>query len=40
LVITPAGPVLRDNVRQIEPGETLVRNADGSYRIVPPARPD
>jgi hypothetical protein len=33
-VITPAGPVRRDKVRKLKPGETVVRNPDGSYSVV------
>ena len=35
LVITPAGPVLKKNVHQVEPNQAVRRNKDGSYTIVP-----
>ena len=35
LVITPAGPVLKKNVHQVEPNQAVRRNRDGSYTIVP-----
>jgi len=40
-VITPGGPVRRENVHQVEPGGTVVRRDDGSLDIVPapPAGP-
>jgi hypothetical protein len=34
-VITPAGPVPRDKVRKVKPGEVVIRNPDGSYSVVP-----
>jgi hypothetical protein len=35
IVITPAGPIPKDKVRQVKPNETVRRNEDGSYTIVP-----
>ena len=35
LVITPAGPVPKENVHQIGPNQAVRRNPDGSYTIVP-----
>jgi hypothetical protein len=39
LVITPGGPRAKDQVHALKPGEVLRRNKDGSYTIVPTARP-
>ena len=40
-VITPGGPVRRENVHQVEPGGAVVRRDDGSLDILPapPADP-
>jgi len=35
MVITPAGPVPRNRVHPVRPGETVRRNKDGSLEIVP-----
>jgi hypothetical protein len=35
VVITPAGPVPRDKVHKVGPGETVRRNDDGSLEVVP-----
>jgi hypothetical protein len=35
VVITPAGPIPKDKVHEIKPNETIRRNEDGSYTIVP-----
>jgi hypothetical protein len=35
LVITPAGPLPRDKVHPVGPGEGVRRNPDGSYSIIP-----
>ena len=35
LVITPAGPMRRQNVHRVGPNETVRRNDDGTYSIVP-----
>jgi hypothetical protein len=37
LVITPAGPIEKENVHGIGPNETVRRNEDGTYAIVPSA---
>lgn len=34
MVITPAGPLSKDKVHQVEPDQAVVRNKDGSYSIV------
>ena len=34
-VITPGGPRPRDQVHHVRPGETVRRNDDGTYTIVP-----
>jgi len=34
-VITPGGPRQKKNVHRVEPGQTLRRNPDGTYSIVP-----
>jgi hypothetical protein len=39
LVITPAGPVRRDKVNPVGPGEAVRRNEDGSYTVVRQAPP-
>ena len=42
LVITPGGPRPRDQVHHVRPGETVRRNDDGTYTVVPknpPTRP-
>jgi len=39
LVITPAGPMPRDKVQQVGPGETVRRNPDGSHTIAPATEP-
>ena len=33
-MITPAGPVTRDQVRPVKPGEAVRRNDDGTYTVV------
>jgi hypothetical protein len=35
LVITPAGPVRKENVHQVGPNQAVRRNTDGTYTIVP-----
>jgi hypothetical protein len=35
LVITPAGPMRKKNVRQVAPNQAVRRNKDGTYTIVP-----
>jgi hypothetical protein len=35
LVITPAGPIPRDKVHEVRPGETVRQNKDGTMTIVP-----
>ncbi len=35
LVITPAGLVRKNNVHLVQPDQTVRRNSDGSYAIVP-----
>jgi hypothetical protein len=35
MVITPAGPVRKDKVHPVKPGEVVIRNPDGSYSVVP-----
>ena len=35
LVITPAGPIPKENVHPVGPNEIVRRNADGTYTIVP-----
>ena len=37
-VNTPAGPVPKEQVHEVKPGETVRRNKDGTYTNVP--RPD
>lgn len=39
VVITPAGPVPKDKVHPVHPGETVRRNPDGSYTVVPKKNP-
>jgi hypothetical protein len=34
-VITPAGPIPKENVHQVAPNEAVRRNQDGTYSIVP-----
>ena len=34
VVITPAGPVSKDQVHPVGPGETIRRNPDGSYTVI------
>jgi hypothetical protein len=34
LVITPAGPVRRDNVHPVRPDEVVRRNLDGTYTVA------
>lgn len=34
LVITPAGPIPKENVHPVGPNEIVRRNADGTYTIV------
>ncbi|WP_031357400.1 hypothetical protein [Caballeronia sordidicola] len=33
-VLTPAGPLPKDQVHQVGPDQMVVRNEDGSYSIV------
>jgi hypothetical protein len=40
VVITPAGPVPKDKVRRVGPGEMVRRNADGSHEVVPKNKED
>jgi hypothetical protein len=35
VIITPAGPIPRDKVHPVGPGETVRRKKDGSLEIVP-----
>jgi hypothetical protein len=35
LVITPAGPVRKENVHRVAPNQAVRRNKDGTYTIVP-----
>jgi len=35
MVNTPAGPVPRERVHEVKPGEVLRRNKDGTYTKVP-----
>jgi hypothetical protein len=35
LVITPAGPVRKENVHRVAPNQAVHRNKDGTYTIVP-----
>jgi hypothetical protein len=35
VVVTPAGPMLRDSVYPVHPDEAVRRNPDGSYTVVP-----
>jgi len=35
LVITPAGPMPKENVHPVKPNEIVRRNEDGTYTIVP-----
>jgi len=37
IVNTPAGPRRRSQVHHVEPGESVRRNDDGSYTVVPPS---
>jgi hypothetical protein len=42
-VVTPGGPRPRDQTHHVGPGETIRRNADGTYTVVPkdaPVDPD
>jgi hypothetical protein len=40
IVITPGGPRRRDQVHPVGPGETVRRNPDGTYTVVPKPTPD
>ena len=40
IVITPGGPRRRDRVHPVGPGETVRRNPDGTYTVVPKSTPD
>jgi hypothetical protein len=40
IVITPGGPRRRDQVHPVGPGETVRRNQDGTYTVVPKPTPD
>ena len=35
LVITPAGPIPKEEVHLVKPGEIVRRNEDGTYTIIP-----
>jgi hypothetical protein len=35
VVMTPAGPVPKDKVHPVKPGEVVRRNEDGTYTVVP-----
>jgi len=35
IVIAPGGPRRKSTVRKVEPGETVRRNPDGTYSVVP-----
>jgi hypothetical protein len=35
VVITPAGPIPKDKVHLVRPGETVRRNKDGNLQVVP-----
>ncbi len=35
VVITPAGPMPKDKVREVKPGEAVRQNEDGTVTIVP-----
>ena len=35
LVITPAGPIPKENVHPVGPNEIVRRNEDGTYTIFP-----
>jgi hypothetical protein len=39
MVITPAGPVRRENVHPVSPNEVVRRDRDGSYMITPRTDP-
>lgn len=39
IVITPAGPMPKGKVHPVRPGETIRRNPDGSYTVVPQKNP-
>ena len=39
LVVTPGGPRPRDRVHGVGPDETVRRNADGTYSVVPKEPP-
>jgi hypothetical protein len=41
-VIAPGGPRPKDSVHPVGPGETVLRNPDGTYSVVPkePAKND
>jgi len=39
MVVTPGGPRRRDQVHRVGPGETVRRNADGTYTVVPKEAP-
>jgi hypothetical protein len=34
MVVTPAGPVKRRNVRSVAPGQVVRRKPDGTYEVV------
>ncbi len=40
IVIAPGGPRRKSTVRKVEPGETVRRNPDGTYTVVPAKPPD
>jgi hypothetical protein len=35
VVITPAGPMPKDRVHPVGPGQVVRRNEDGTYSVVP-----
>ena len=39
LVITPEGPRPRKDVHHVRPGETVRRNDDGTYTVIPSGEP-
>jgi hypothetical protein len=40
IVIAPGGPRRRSSVRRVGPDETVRRNPDGTYTVVPRQPPD
>ena len=39
MVITPAGPVPKDKVHEVKPGEAVQRGKDGTLAVVPRKEP-